>query len=99
MTNGDQFIILIIGAVDKGDDALGRAGFTGARISDFCGDMDCITVKNRMGEFSVAHAEIADRGAERRITNRNSDHQAEGEDGVDQRLAEFCIFGKFVINM
>lgn len=99
VTDRHQYIILIIGAVNEGDNALGGAGFTGASARDFCGYVDGVAVKNRVREFGVAHAEIANRCSERGVTYGYPDHQAERKNRIDQWLAELCIFGEFMVDV
>ena len=99
VTNGHQFIILIIGAVDKGDNALGRAGFAGAGFGYFCSHVNGIAVKDWVGEFRVAHTQIAHRSAQRGIPDRYANHQAKGENRIDQWLAKFGVFRKFMVDV
>ena len=58
-----------------------------------------VAVEYRLRKAHVGHAEIGDRGAQRRVADADADHQAQGEDAVDQRPAELGRFGELGVEM
>jgi hypothetical protein len=60
---------------------------------------DRVAGEHRLGKAHVLPAEIADGGAERRIADRKPDHEAQGEDAVDQWLSEFGRLGVLVVDV
>ena len=97
---GHQFVILIEGFMVKNNDAICGPGFAFPRFHDRRAGTNAVTVIDGLREIHVSHGKIADRGAQRRISNRNTDHHPKRKDAVDQGLAKFGIFsGPVKINM
>src|SRR6267142_4049148 len=81
------------------DDTLVRPRLALALGDDLGVRLERIAVKYRFWKLDVGHAEVADRGAERRIVDAHADHDAERIEAVEQPLAEFGIFGEMRIYM
>ena len=60
---------------------------------------DGVADKHRARESDIGHAEIRDRGAERRVAHGQSDHQTERKDAVDDALSEFRVLGEFRVEV
>src|SRR5712691_7151866 len=84
---GDQLVVLIVGAVEKLDDAGARSRARLALAQDLAGAMYGVALEQRMREFHLGHAEIGDGSADREVVDHDADHQAEREQRVHQRLA------------
>src|SRR2546421_2073798 len=85
----DFLVWVIEAAMLEGPDSLGRAGLALAYRQDLRFRPDRITGKDRTWEFGVLHAEISDCRAQGGVLHRQANDQAEGEDRIHQRFAEF----------
>ena len=61
--------------------------------------LERIAVKHRFWKFDVGHAEVTDRGAERRIVDAHADHDAERIKTVEQPLSELGFLGKMGVDV
>src|SRR5579872_2462965 len=61
--------------------------------------MHCVTVKHRLRKSHVAHAEVCDSRAERRVADADANDEAESKNAVDQRPAEFGGLGEFGVEV
>src|SRR5437016_5579362 len=61
--------------------------------------LERIAVKHRLWKLDVGHAEVTDRGAQRRVVDAHPDHDAERIKAVEQPLAELGILGEIRIDM
>jgi hypothetical protein len=85
----DKLVFLLIGAVEKFDNAGIGARFR-YTLAQNCGrNMQSVAFEQRCRKFHLGHAEIGDRGAECEIVDGNPDHQSEGEEGIHERLPPF----------
>ena len=66
---------------------------------DLGGEAQRVAVEDGVRELDVGHAEIGDQRADGGVADRYADHQAEGEQRVDQRLAPFALGGEVVIDV
>ena len=55
--------------------------------------------EHRVGKDQFVVAEVGDQRAERGVGDADPDHQPEGEDRIDQRLAEFGRRGDFMVEV
>ena len=55
--------------------------------------------EDRLGEHQFVVAEVGDERAERRVGDADPDHQSEGEDRIDQRLAELGLGRGFMVEV
>ena len=55
--------------------------------------------EDRLGKDELVVAEVRDERAERRVVDADADHQSEGEDGIDQRLAELGLRRRFMVDV
>ena len=58
-----------------------------------------VAVKDRLRKPDIAHPEIGDRRPERRFADADADDQTEGEQAVDEALAELGLLGEFFVEM
>src|ERR1700748_2149942 len=71
---GDHLAPLIGRGVLEFDDTLSGPRFAGALGDDLGVGLQSIAMEHRLRKFDVGHAEIADRGAERRVIHTHPDH-------------------------
>lgn len=95
----DNLAALVDGAMEEENDALRRSRLAFADLQHFARHMQRVAVKHRLGEDDVGHAEIGDRGAERRLVHRNADHQSEREKRIDDALAELGLLPILFVEM
>lgn len=69
-------IVLIKAAMNKRDDASIGLAAAFPHFHHFGLHANCIAVEKRLWKSHFVPAEIGDRGAKRRVSNRNSDHHA-----------------------
>src|SRR5262249_5384594 len=83
--------VLIGGPVLEGDDAPLRSRLRLALVHDFRLGVDRVAVEHGLRELDLLEPEIAHGRAERRLADRQADGDAERQQAVDQRLAEFRL--------
>ena len=83
--------MLIIRAVLEHDDAIVGTRAAVAQLRDLRLDVHRITVEQGLGETHDVPAKVGDRRAERRVADRDSDHETEREGAVDDALAELGL--------
>src|SRR6476469_7761726 len=86
-----QLVALVEASVRPGDDArIGtRLAFTNSDAFRFAAKG--VASEDGIREFEGVVAEVRDECSERRVGDADADHQAEGENRIDQRLAEFGV--------
>jgi hypothetical protein len=98
----DKFEI-VDGAVRSGERAaVAEERLVGFQVAERAHDRtgtNRVAVEYRLGELHLVHAEIGDGGAERRVVHRDADHQAQGEDAVDDALAELGLRRELLVDM
>src|SRR6185295_102788 len=96
---GYHLTSLVEGLVQELDDArVGpRLGFPFAH--HLRREVERIAVEHRLGELDIGHAEVAHRGADGGIADRDADHDAQREERVHQRLAPLALGSKVVIDV
>ena len=71
-----------------GDDARIRPRLALAQVDALAFGAERIADEHRLREYELVVAEVRDKRSERRVVDADPDHQPEGEDRIDQRLAE-----------
>ena len=84
----DEFAALIDASVLEGDDATVGAASRLAALDHFGFASDGVADEDWIGEGGLVEAEIAERCAQGRVGDAESDGEAEGEDAVDDPLTE-----------
>src|SRR5579871_37320 len=81
------------------NDAPGRMRLRGPRLQHFALGVERVADEHRLGELDLFEAEIADRGAEREIADREPYCEAEREDRIYQALTELGLFAELGVQM
>src|SRR5579885_3074598 len=83
----------------ENDDAPLRARLAFADLDHFSLRGDGVADEDRLGKLGAVETEVADGGAERGIADRETDHEAQRENTVDQALAELGVLREFRLHL
>src|SRR5580700_10102524 len=89
-----DFAALIFSAMLEDHDAPLRPRLGGPYLFDFGLGGNRVADEDRLGKLDLLETEIAYRGAERQIGNRDAHDQAQRKNAVDQPLAKLSLFRK-----
>src|SRR5690349_9772021 len=96
---GDDLAALVGGSVAEFDDAGVRPRLALTAAQHRGADLERVAVEYRLGELHVGHAEVCDGGADRGVVHRDADHQPQGEQAVDDALAELGLFRELLVEV
>jgi hypothetical protein len=82
-----------------GDDAGIGARLALAHLETLALAAQRVADENGGGEDQLVIAEVGNQRAERRVRDRHADHQAEGVDRIDQRLAELACRRRLMVEV